>query len=286
MAPFFFIMSRPISLEEQRSVIDCYLSGNPPSCRKVDNEKGFSHGKTRKILIRNNIPINRKIPYILNRDYFSVIDTEDKAYFLGLMYADGNVVLNKTVYRVRIVLQEKDKEILNKFNSYLGYEKPLKKVYKKVGQNQYLLEMNSSKMGRDLIKLGCIPAKSLTLKFPTKEQVPDHLIRHFIRGHFDGDGSIFRSTRNYMTCSISSTIRFNKKVKKIIFKTLKIKCKKLYTYKTTHKNFCNLRIYGPQAKTFMDWLYKDATVYIQRKYDRYKEYYGDGRYGEIVELTS
>ena len=45
-------------------------------------------------------------------------------------------------------------------------------------------------MFNDLIKQGCVPNKSLILTFPNKHQVPKNLINHFIRGYFDGDGSI------------------------------------------------------------------------------------------------
>lgn len=48
-------------------------------------------------------------------------------------------------------------------------------------------------MVNDLEKLGCVSNKSLILKFPTKEQVPENLTSHFLRGYFDGDGSVFLS---------------------------------------------------------------------------------------------
>lgn len=41
----------------------------------------------------------------------------------------------------------------------------------------------------DLSKHGCVPNKSLILKFPTT--LPNELVNDFIRGYFDGDGSVY-----------------------------------------------------------------------------------------------
>ena len=52
-------------------------------------------------------------------------------------------------------------------------------------------------MFNDLIKQGCVPNKSLILTFPNKYQVPKNLINHFIRGYFDGDGSIYEYSKTH-----------------------------------------------------------------------------------------
>ena len=59
-----------------------------------------------------------------------------------------------------------------------------------MGKTISAIHLTSDKMFNDLIKQGCIPNKSLVLTFPNKYQVPENLINHFIRGYFDGDGSI------------------------------------------------------------------------------------------------
>ncbi len=131
----------------------------------------------------------------INENYFEIIDTEIKAYFLGLLYADGYV--NNKNFVFEITLNEKDKYLLEKFKKELNYSGQLKYrnsfVYKNtnyISKPSYRLQISSKKLCEDLINLGCITKKSLILKFPTEKQVPKHLIKHFIRGYFDGDGSI------------------------------------------------------------------------------------------------
>jgi len=130
--------------------------------------------------------------YSLNDNYFDVIDTEEKAYFLGLLYADGCNLFDKNNNVTTISLQEKDVKILERFNYEIKSDRPLEFMYKNNDnhQNQYRLTMCSEQISTNLSLLGCTPRKSLTLKFPTEEQVPNHLIQHFIRGYFDGDGCI------------------------------------------------------------------------------------------------
>ena len=76
----------------------------------------------KEILKKNNIiPRNKSIAnriYFCDDNYFEKIDSKDKAYFLGLLMADGNKYKNT----VRIELQEKDKSILELFKKYIEYE--------------------------------------------------------------------------------------------------------------------------------------------------------------------
>mgnify|MGYP002625860766 CR=1 FL=1 len=70
-------------------------------------------------------------------------------------------------------------------------------------QDQYIFSVSSPKMKVDLIRLGAIPNKSLILEFP--KDIPNDLIRHFVRGYFDGDGCI---SKNEDRCSLVSTENF------------------------------------------------------------------------------
>ena len=128
---------------------------------------------------RNRKERNRK--YTLDRNFFNQIDTKEKAYFLGLLYADG---YNREDYgTITINLQENDKEILEKFNQIIHSNCPLRfwKKRKKNHQNQYVLSIHDMDMSMQLSKLGCMKKKSLILKFPTEEQVPKYLLWNFIR---------------------------------------------------------------------------------------------------------
>ena len=139
---------------------------------------------------------------MINYDYFDVIDTENKAYWLGFLFADGNITtpyrVNKDgsikngIYRIEISLKEEDKDHLDMLRKELNVEKPLnisKTNYN--GANRCRLYFNSKHMWEVLNSYGCTPKKSLTLTFPPISIFKDKsLIKHFIRGYFDGDGCL------------------------------------------------------------------------------------------------
>ncbi|KKN74504.1 hypothetical protein LCGC14_0390210 [marine sediment metagenome] len=124
----------------------------------------------------------------------------------------------------------------------------------------------------DLVDKGVVPRKWLILKPP--QNIPKNLVHHWIRGYFDGDGCISSSTKKNgyeaYSASLASAKNFCFSVKQIIKKELSIN-PNLYTRKvnkiTTELSFGGNR----QVYKFMEWLYKDATIYIQRKYDKFIE---------------
>ncbi len=256
--------------KQKIEVVEKYLTGDY-TCQKLGNEYNITKVSIRDILIRRGIKLksnsesHRK--YTLNENYFDIIDTEDKAYFLGLLYADGCNCTNNNC--IEISLQEEDKSILDTFNITIGSNKPLYfkqiKVKNPKRKNQYKLEIVSKYMSQKLLELGCIPKKSLTLKFPDENQVPHYLLQHFIRGYFDGDGHIgIYNKRIYF--NIVSTIHFCIHLKDVIEKQLNIICK----INNVKSNTITKRLVitgNMNIKNFLDWLYKDATVYLDRKYN-------------------
>jgi len=251
------------------------------TCSELGQIYGVSHNaissllQRRGIKIRNNKGQISRI-YTLNEDYFDSIDTEEKAYFLGLLYADGynNVKRNAII----LSLQESDVDILNIFNKELNSNKPLQFI--KIthrnpnASNQYRLSICSKKMSQRLIELGCPNKKSLIIKFPNEEIVSKDLLRHFIRGYFDGDGSFLaylnKKTNSYKWfASVVSTELFCFKLTEILRENLDINT---YIYKR-HKNRNTttrcLHISGTnQVNKFLDWIYKDSKVFLERKFNK------------------
>ena len=193
---------------------------------------------------------------------FSEIKTEEDAYWLGFIYADG-YVSDKNDFEIG--LKESDYKHLEKFIKYLKLDTTVKynKKYKScrvIYRNKILVD--------NLKSLGVIPRKSLVLKFP-ENIIPNNLIRHFIRGYFDGDGciSIYKNKLNREVTSVSllgtkdflngvrfySPIEFGKYVKNNGSETTLV-------LSTAHK----------KARIFIDWLYKDSTIFLDRKYEKYK----------------
>lgn len=210
--------------------------------------------------------------YSLNEHFFDIIDTEDKAYFLGLLYADGN--LAKSQNSVRISLQEKDKQILEDFRISLSYTKPLvliKRDHEKdaIRSNQYLLEISSSTFRKGCEKQGLTPAKSLTLKFP--EKIPDNLIHHFIRGYFDGDGCIHINDKGGSTSVvIAGSDVFCIELMKFL-KQKGIQC--TFTKASAGKNCFYTRILGAfNIERFYDYCYNDYRISLQRKQIKFTQW--------------
>lgn len=127
-------------------------------------------------------------------NYFENIDTFDKAYFLGLIVADGNIINlssnTKNKKRLSLELTEEDKYILEKFNSYANLNSHLIKCHKNDLKPRYRISICSIKIYDDLYNLGLRDNKSkLGTEMP---KLKEELIPHFIRGYFDGDGIAFK----------------------------------------------------------------------------------------------
>jgi intein/homing endonuclease len=195
-----------------------------------------------------------------NDDYFEKIDSEDKAYFLGLLFADGNVYLKRN--RVQLTLANEDSYIIDELAKHIDYQG---KIYSDRGLYAKLI-LPSKKMCQDLISLGCTSRKSLTLKFP--DNLEENLVRHFIRGYFDGDGHISKHKKlknPYYNINITSSEDFMKRLKEILLDNA-IETGKLYKrYKDKPQSAHTLYVKNKSAGGFFDYIYTDATLFLTRK---------------------
>jgi hypothetical protein len=135
------------------------------------------------------------LKYGCNSSYFDAIDTEEKAYILGLFYTDGNVASKGN----RVCLGMNDKDVVEFVKKSLEATHPIHVINDIRTRNlHYRLNICNEALHTSLIKLGCIPSKSQTIEFPHPNIVPRHLLRSFVLGCFDGDGAIFSSdNRNF-----------------------------------------------------------------------------------------
>ena len=210
--------------------------------------------------------------------FFDKIDNQDKAYILGFLYADG--CNYKPKQTVSMSLQEEDFDILEKIRVCMGNEHPLEYIdysnkhdFGYTYKNQYRMLIFSKHMCDSLDNIGMTPNKSLTLEFP---MIDKELYRHFIRGYFDGDGSVYQSFVNEnnkpVTLTITSTLLFLEKIKQIISDELGIYAG-IYDA-SNHNGITKVLSMSTEASNiFLDWLYLDANLYMQRKYDRYIKYF-------------
>ena len=202
--------------------------------------------------------------YTINETFFDCIDTEEKAYFLGILYADG---YNDEKGEVHLTLQEEDMEILEKLRLLIKSNKPLRYIKKSTGKNAYSINIENKHISQRLKELGCIRKKSLKLQFP--KWLDDGLYSHFIRGYFDGDGSICRSKHNYQF-SLEGNKDFLIELQKIIMKELNFNKTKFYQKHKSRVSSVSLKYCGrKQVLKLKNWIYKNANIFMERKYKKW-----------------
>lgn len=233
--------------------------------------------KSKGVQARTNKINNRKDYY--NEDYFENIDTEDKAYWLGFLYADGYIVGKQkhSSRKIGISLCIDDLSHLEKFKTSLqssakiGAYKASDSGYSSKGYCRIIL--TGEKICSDLEKYGVVENKTLILQPPLLDP---SLIPHFIRGYIDGDGCITSSVnkkRNIpdFKVKIVGTDSVLNYIKDYIEQNNIASIKKLYKRRPTDV-VSQLEFGGNrQVKAFLDLIYKDATVYLERKFEKYNE---------------
>lgn len=220
----------------------------------------------RRLLKKNNIKLLSsqdlgKIKRPRNSDYFSEINSFDKAYWLGFLYADG--YNNEKNNLIRINLQESDKEHLRKFLKALNAENFQIKAQSSI----CYINICDKKLSEDLAKQGCYQRKSYTLTFP--KNLDKKFYSHFIRGYFDGDGSLYYSIRNnhkYFGFHILGTFDMVSNIRNILNKdklALEKKSEALYSFNISG----NKQIYE-----VMSYLYKGAnsSIWLDRKRNKFE----------------
>lgn len=214
--------------------------------------------------------------YSFNEYAFLTIDTQEKAYWLGFLMADGYNHESKNCVTIR--LQNEDREHLEKLKKFLSFTGNIR-TYHRVTKKNHLerdyceLYLCSPIFCKILSEKGCIQRKTYVLQFP--EYLSKNLLPHFLRGYFDGDGCISITRRKNRTPN-SKTYQFNiVGMQHVLQKMQEIICENAQVAKTTiakHKNDKAVTIhwsgYGVVLK-ILNFLYKDATIYLQRKYEKY-----------------
>ena len=243
-----------------------YISGY--SACKTGKVLGISHGSVYNILKDLGIETRPIRKYEIDEFFFDEIDSEIKAYFLGFLFADG-CNRGAPTYIIELMLAEQDKEILENLSSLIYKDRPL--VYKRTKgkrQNVYRLLICSKHISESLSALGCVSRKTHSLTYPC--YLDNSLHDHFIRGYFDGDGSLFMGSQPrwpQWRFTICSTFSFCTGVANIFSKSMGIDLNvRPHSNKSSYVIDTSGNVIVP---TIMDWLYKDATIYLQRKHSKY-----------------
>lgn len=214
--------------------------------------------------------------HTIDTSYFKNIDNKEKAYFLGFIFADGCIYKSsQNAWGMNFYIVEKDKYIVEELKEKCKATYPIRMVKKEkpTHQNKIGMSITNTEFVNNLRNLGCTENKSSQGIIPNCILHNEAFLPSFINGLFDGDGSIVRSHAYYTYPCVSLCLnsymaeQIKEIIEKIINKTPKI---------IIDNNICKIQLHKQQAMQFMNWMYKDSNLHLQRKYERYqffKNYY-------------
>lgn len=213
--------------------------------------------------------------YKVNEDFFKCINTEEKAYILGFICADGHIEKD----RLNITVSIKDRDILEKIRYAMHSNHPIKEVqrtnpYKKTNRENLILSelmIGSVELVKPLFNMGLTTNKTYTLNGDILKYIPKYLIRDFLRGYFDGDGNIFFGRRyssgykynvnicgneDFLLKSFQVYFPSNNKLYKDLYS------RQCYVWKISQKD---------KVRDFMYYLYYNSSIFLQRKYNEFRK---------------
>lgn len=250
-------IANKIQTDDIPKIIQLYQEGQI-SVRQIAKQYLVSGDVIRRVLIDNGIEIKRHYGQTFDEHYFDNIDTPNKAYLLGFLYADGCVNKNNVI---SFTLHQNDKKILEMYVSELKATNQIADVKNKL---HVRLAFCSKHMCNTLMNLGCGHNKTSSLNFP---DIPEIYKYDFIRGFMDGDGCISvvnRDKHKYISLSFTGTLEMLQELKSTFNVDNKI---------TFYRNSYALHI----GKTLdvlriLKNIYNEADLYMTRKYNKYQEY--------------
>jgi len=230
-----------------------------------------------KIIVTNeHVTISNKFKHLLNERFFKVVDTEKSLYLLGLLQTDGNVRVAKSGQDIiTLKLQIDDKQILQSMSDILfGFD--VTKTYhspstiKARGKPTTEITFRSNHMSQDLRTLGITPNKSLTLNMPDTLMntllSSKQLCGHWLRGVIDGDGCITISNKKPSIEVYGKSIQFLAQIQHLVKHHTGIDMH----MRQKHGEVDGVRVGGlDTTKTILYWIYSDATIYSNRKFQKY-----------------
>jgi intein/homing endonuclease len=268
-----------LSIEQEQSIVDSYISGL--NFEKVSKKYRISTWKVEQLLNKYNIKSRKnkdlRKQFFCNSDYFKVIDSKDKAYFLGLLYADG--WNDETISNVGIQIKACDIKVLLLLKNSIEYTGNIIDIFRtryiSTHSDLKRLVIKDMILSKDLAKLGCVKNKTFIInKIP--EEVSEELLNHFIRGYFDGDGSIHNdTTTDNLKYQIVGNEELLKDITKVLIKHCNVNNNKIHgKIKTKSISFGGNIV----CKRIYDWMYLNCgDFYMDRKREiflnKWKTYY-------------
>jgi hypothetical protein len=194
--------------------------------------------------------------YHFDESVFEQLD-KNSAYWLGVIYSDGCMHFNLRHKCWELQFGSIDKEFVLDFQKFLRTDAPVYSLRKK---RFYTMVIRNQKICKNLMAFGVISRKSLVLTFPTF--IPPYLVRHFIRGYFDGDGHASLDTGGRMRLGFSGTFSLVSGIQNFLVQELKIKKTKIFP---NNSIFCLSVNDRNDIVSVRDFLYQGAEYFLLRK---------------------
>lgn len=248
-------------------IIKCYKEDM--SIEKISKKFNFSTNKIYRTLLKNNINTSdvsryRKHHYTEN---FSKIDTPEKAYWLGFLYADGYINTGKG--EVTLMLSIKDEDSINQFLNFMGDGR---KYYRNIkGYEQVGVSIYSKEISENLSKHGCFNNKAKKIEYP---KIKPELNKHFIRGYFDGDGSFYYRNKDKTLATfsiISASKPFLINLKEIL--VLESNIDNININMSSRKDYFGFYVNKKKdLKLIFEYLYDNEYSNLKRKKSLFQEF--------------
>lgn len=258
-----------------KEIVKKYLDGM--TINEIANSGKSKHKRIKAALAESQIEIRKPLSYRakgriqLDNDYFKNIDSPEKAYWLGFVYADGSVRSNKVVFSLR------DSEPVYLFKDAIKSKHKLstgERFDTRTGMRyrHYTIQVTSVQFAQNLLNMGISSKGSKNYDFP---KINNNLIPHFLRGLFDGDGSIsINNTGNGIRISLIASNKILSKIDEISAEIGLFKAPyKRSIISKNNKDIAKIGMYY-DAEIFLKYLYKDSTkeTRLERKYNLYLHY--------------
>lgn len=257
-------MPRKINYTEKQIQDIIAKYSNKESIKNIAEQYGVSTDSIRRLLKKNNIQLKGNKKHFFNENIFDVIDTAEKAYWLGFITADGYIQYKnpKQAKFLRIKLQKCDKEHLYKFLDFIGGDENMisSEMHNTTGNIQYYIHVSSSHMVNTLKNMGIEQGKSANEKVVS---IPDDFKKDYIRGLFDGDGHIREDN-----IDLVNSIEVLEFVQNYLFEKCDISKGKICDHCNTHR----LYVCKNREKVLIH-LYYEGCICLDRKRDIITEKY-------------
>jgi len=253
--------------------IHAFTTGSQ-SCGAVAREFGIDADRLRYFLVRAGVMDSSRSRLSYGRHYFDSIDTEDKAYWLGFIYADGNIRSKRYGHDkdvLDLTISKSDIEHLIKFKECIGYEGEIKHVQDKRGHKSVRISLSSSELVSSLLDKGLIPKKSMVIQYP-KWIAGNEFERHFVRGYVDGNGSLYTYLANgkpKFCVNFCGSLDVVDSIGDFISRNLGLNLT-VYKHTSTTELYFMTTAYK-KAFVICELLYENCTLYLDRKMSLYKE---------------